>query len=716
MNKKTFRSVPIAALAVLWVACLGTAFGADAWHALPQAQVSQTQELEVLTSDFGEVVLEVNLTGLNHDSINNPQGSFSAISLANEDYGYTREVGSPRLPVIRELIEIPHGATCKVEIENPVYQEYTLDELGMNARLYPAQAPVPKMPGAWNNASFAMNKDIYAADALCLNETASFEDAGYIRGSHVGLLQVFPVNYNPAKGTLKVLTQATIHIEISGGDIETTLAEKARLADTAFDALASRIIKNKAAFEEACSITAPQSSRSTGLLVIAHSTFASHSALQDFADLKNSLGFDTRIVDHVTAGSNKTGIRNYIEDEVRFGARPPAYVILVGDTNHISHWTGSGTYSPATDLNYAAVIGNDYFPDVFIGRFSVTLPNQLVNLVNKIEAMETVGTKKAVFMASEDNYWISEGTHNYVINNHFNPDNWTSDKLYCHTHNATTNQVRNAFNNGRTFGCFSGHGWSGGWGDGPSFDQGDVNGLTNTIYPIVLSFACSTGTYTVGECFTETWIRDDHGATLCYGASESSYWDEDDILERRMVDAWYDHGLERFGEMEDYGMYKVYQFVGAGSWARMYYEMYNTMGDPTLLVLAEEPGGEFTNFGSALPSPQYGTPTLAGSGDLTPGGLGYKLTLDSVRPDAYGIIFIGYTNSGGVPFKGGLFYPFPIEGMLPLYVDGNGELELHGTLPGNFPGNTHIYLQAFFQDASATYNVTGTDGLDVWVY
>jgi len=61
----------------------------------------------------------------------------------------------------------------------------------------------------------------------------------------------------------------------------------------------------------------------------------------------------------------------------------------------------------------------------------------------------------AVFMASVDNYTISEGTHNWVINNHLDPLGYASDKLYQVTYGATTQDVRNSFNAGRVYGIFS---------------------------------------------------------------------------------------------------------------------------------------------------------------------------------------------------------------------------------------------------------------------
>ena len=71
--------------------------------------------------------------------------------------------------------------------------------------------------------------------------------------------------------------------------------------------------------------------------------------------------------------------------------------------------------------------GTDKFADAFIGRFSVTTAQELQNALSKSIYMESyIATlaKKNVFMASTDNYAITEGTHNYVINTHFQPAGW----------------------------------------------------------------------------------------------------------------------------------------------------------------------------------------------------------------------------------------------------------------------------------------------------
>ena len=113
-------------------------------------------------------------------------------------------------------------------------------------------------------------------------------------------------------------------------------------------------------------------------------------------------------------------------------------------------------------------------------------------------------------MASTDNYTVTEGTHNYCISTHMDTNDITSLKLYTQTYSATSQQVRDAFNAGQLWGVYSGHGGTYSWADGPPFYESDVNNLTNEgMYPLVLSFACVTGTYTVDDCFTEIWMLEE---------------------------------------------------------------------------------------------------------------------------------------------------------------------------------------------------------------
>ncbi len=546
----------------------------------------------VQRSDFSSIDLVLTVGSLQRSTVETKGGTFDLVSLS--DYGFSRDVGAPRLPIVREFLEVPHGATYTLSLADEVWAEYSLADLGIAHPIVPAQAPVVKIEGARDAAPFVIDETLYATNSYILGETSRLGNEKILRGRRLVDLEIMPINYNPAAGTIRVLLSARIEVTLTGADAAATRDTLQKLSSPSFDRLISKVVVNGAAFEAPLIGQGTGNSRAVKYLIIAAPTFVSNSKLQDLIALKTSQGFTVTLVDTNTTGTSASSIKTYIQNQ--YNSQGIEYFLLVGDTNTIPKWTGSGSYNPNTDLNYACVDGTDYFPDLGRGRFPVRDATDLNNVCDKIIDMANLGEKKAVFMASEDNYNISEGTHNYVINNYLGPDGWTYDKLYCHTYNATTQQVRNAFNDGRSIGCFSGHGSTTYWADGPTFYQSDIRGLTNTVFPFVLSFACITGSYAYTECFSETWVVDDHGGTSCFASSESSYWSEDDILEKRMFKAYSDLGYNLIGDIIDYGQYELYLWIGSGNWARMYYEMYNLMGEPTTEVLG-------TGGGSGSPTP-----------------------------------------------------------------------------------------------------------------
>lgn len=123
-------------------------------------------------------------------------------------------------------------------------------------------------------------------------------------------------------------------------------------------------------------------------------------------------------------------------------------------------------------------------------------------------------------------------------------------------------------------------------------------------------------------------------------------------------------------------------------------------------------GGGFVDIGPGTGG-AFGVPLLAGTGDLTPGGDGFTLSISSVAPNANGILFASLTESVpalnvvGVAFHVGV--PWALE--LPLLVDGTGALSFGGTIDVSLSG-LDIATQALWSDASGPAGVaTGTNGL-----
>jgi hypothetical protein len=521
------------------------------------------------------------------------QSDFTLLSLPEE--GFTTTVGEAKLPVIRRFIEIPHGASPEIIVTSVSWDSTSLVERGLPDRIIPVQPSVPKIPGALEAAEFILDHEYYSANGFVPHDVARVAEIGEIRGHRVALVEVFPVQYNPACGELRLMTHCDLTIHLPGSDVARTAELHNRYASPSFDTLLGTLLENYQQFG-----IVDFSKTAEGYLIIVYTSFLND--IQPLVTLKENMGYDVTVTttSQIPGGVSTTTIKAYIADAYENWEIPPSYVLLVGDTPQIPTYTGTTGWpgpADAVDLYYVTMTTPDYLPDIFIGRFPASSASHVTAMVDKTVYYEqgnfasTAWIKKAAFMASTDNWQVSEGTHNYVINTFLLPNGYTCDKLYTHTYGATTQQVRNALNDGRSLAIFSGHGYEYGWADGPPFSQSDVNGLTNQdMYPFVCSHSCSTGTFSVSECFGETWVRRaNKGGLAFWGASDSTLWDEDDILERKMFSAWWTFDQLAIGAMTDKALYDLWRYYAGGGYTKYYYEAYNVLGDPSVKIWRDEP-------------------------------------------------------------------------------------------------------------------------------
>ncbi len=391
-------------------------------------------------SDFSRIDLSYSADQVETRSIGVGKERFCLLSLGS--YGYTRKVGAPQLPVVREFIEIPRGADYELVLSDLEFNETSLSAMGLEGAIVPAQEPRPKERSA---RPFVLDEALYATDAFVLAETARLGEEVIARGRRLVVLELFPVDYNPATGAVRILKSATISLALTGADETATRETLQKRSSARFDSLINRVVVNAGVFEKPI-LSRPHkgSSRAPAYLIVVAASLAGNANLQLLATLRSAEGFDVTLVDTNTTGSTATDIKNYITN--MYNTQDLEYFVLVGDTNTIPNWVGQGSSSPATDLNYACVEGSDYIPDVARGRLSVRTSTELDNLCAKIVGMAGQEVKKAVFMAGYDNYNISEGTHNYCIANFLDPQGWQSDKLYQVTYGATTQDVKDSFN------------------------------------------------------------------------------------------------------------------------------------------------------------------------------------------------------------------------------------------------------------------------------
>ena len=540
-----------------------------------------------------EILLTVDVPSFEFGTVFDGVETFAKLELRGE--GFTTIVGEAKLPVIRYMVEIPMGANPEIFVASVSWEYTSLNKLGLPSRVVSVQPSIPKNEGV-SNADFIIDDGYYSNTDFMQIDIAGVVETGYIRGHHYALVEVFPVQYNPSSGELKIMISCELRISLPGSDMIKTSENIKRYSSLAFDDLLKNLFVKQDSNEEDM-LSTPKDSES--YLIIIYDSY--YDEILPFVSWKESMGYEVTVTNtsDIPGGTAKENIYDYIEDAYYNWSTPPSYVLLVGDTGQIPTYTGQSSYT-AADLYYVTVNGTDYFPDIFIGRFPAAQEAHVTAMVDKTVYYEQGNfpsndfIKKAAFMASTDNYQISEGTHNYVINNYLDPNNYTCDKLYTYTYGATTQDVRDALNDGRSLAVFSGHGSTTSWADGPYFSQSDVNGLTNQdMYPFVCSHSCVTGKFTVSECFGETWLRAADKAGLAFwGSSANTLWPEDDVLEKKMFYAWWEDNLETIGGMTDMGLYYLYQYYGGGGNSRYYFECYNVLGDPSVKIWRNVPNPE----------------------------------------------------------------------------------------------------------------------------
>ncbi len=554
--------------------------------------------LTLLNASPTEIQLHASLPGAYADSVT--AEGYPYTRLTAPGYGFPASYGLPELPVLRREVEIPFGAQLSIEVISAQFTDNSLGSLGLNP-IYPLQLPVPKAAGVEDNQPFTIDAKYYANGGRYPSNVISIGEPYIVRGHRIVMVEVWPVAYDPSQASLRLYSQVTFQLDLSGSDMSATNRLAQRYSSPVFDpSLSNRVIN----FNQGLPLAV---NGQVGYLIITADAYAG--ALQPLVDLRSNRGFAVTLtkLSAIPYGSTAQGIKSYIQTAYDTWPIPPSYVLLVGDTDTMPAWS-SPVISTFTDLYYATMDGDsDWHPDIGRGRFPVRSVEQTTAMVDKyIFYAGLTGQepwlKTASFPASCDgsNYGVAEGSHNYVIGNYTAPGGWTGtfpqnpnpggDQLYCISNSATHQDLVDQFNQGRWAIIYSGHGYQGGWE--MDYTQTDIQNMpANTMYPFVASHACLTGDFGFtgqDEVFGETWVlQANKGAMIYWGSATYSYWGEDDVLERSMFD-----GL--FTNTSPHADVTAMTYTGlAGveaafpSSAQYYWETYNILGDPSVHLFME---------------------------------------------------------------------------------------------------------------------------------
>ncbi|MBU1937822.1 hypothetical protein KKG05_10530, partial [bacterium] len=352
--------------------------------------------------------------------------------------------------------------------------------------------------------------------------------------------------------------------------------------------------------------------------LIIHLAGANVAALQDFANWKRQRGHTVTIVStNDIGGTTKEDIHSYIQTAYNTWDEPPVFVVLVGDNNGsyaLPTFMISGTYTPliCTDHPYAMIDGDDYLPDVLVGRLSVDTETELRTVVNKTIYYEKTpydpngAWRTKALMVGVADYYVS-------YTSAWQTKLWVRDRLLEHGFTAVDTvrypggsayQIRQSINNGVSFVNYRGFGAPEGWSM-PGFDVGDIGQLTNGWkLPVVTSIVCGGGDFVSGTdpCFGEAWIRsgtpnNPKGAVAFCGPSEhdtKTRWNN--TLDAGMYLGILYEDINTFGAALLRGKMEVMrQFPNnlapgeSFNSVHFYFHTYNVLGDPGLTYFVGSP-------------------------------------------------------------------------------------------------------------------------------
>ena len=117
-------------------------------------------------------------------------GRFSILTLPG--YHKSNIIGSPELPQLNKLIEIPQNASPKVEVIDYEIEYYKLYDYDISYPVFPHQPSLSKSQKS-EDVLFEINTDLYSKDGYLNHELVSVDIKGMLRSLRLANLVVRPI-------------------------------------------------------------------------------------------------------------------------------------------------------------------------------------------------------------------------------------------------------------------------------------------------------------------------------------------------------------------------------------------------------------------------------------------------------------------------------------------------------------------------------------------
>ena len=558
------------------------------------------QWVETGTSRPSEPVWDVNSISDRHLEISFDVGGYFLEQLPNGKNRITfpgsvpiLESGAPELPRMARSIIIPDLAHMELSVLETEFIDVPVENIepskgNLTRDIDPSTIPYtygkPYQTDEWYPSNFVFMREPYIMRSL--------------RGQTV-VLQ--PIQYNPIQRTLRIYTHIKISILENGLSQNNPLTRRPTNGGSReFEHMYKDHFINYPT-DDRYDVLGEQGP----MLIISYGDFMDE--MQTFVDWKNYKGIPTEMVDIADIG-DVDDMAQLVEDQ--YYENGIAFVLLVGDIDQIEtirRSDGAGSNSPS-DNSLTFVAGNDFYPDLIIGRFSAETGEQVETMINRTIEYEMDPDPAADWYKKGSGFASNQGPGDDGEYDDEHLDN-IRELLLAYTYievdqiydpDGTVAQGEAAINEGRSIVNYTGHGSNGSWGNGCPMNNTNVNGLVNTgMWPFIWSVACVNGEFNVGTCFAETWLRatdsdgNPTGAIATLMSTINQAWsppmEGQDEMNAIFVESYSDNIKRTFGGLSFNGMNQMNDSYGSQGYDETCY--WTIFGDPSVVMRSDTPTG-----------------------------------------------------------------------------------------------------------------------------
>ena len=578
------------------------------WVAI-KSDAPSTIQTTLVASSENQITVNMQVPGFYTFEVTTPRGEANIISVPRTVS--TAAAGEPNLPMIAVPAIIGDQQHYSIRLIDAQYTDFQM-EVAPSKGDFPRTINPDDVPYTYGEA--------YSTDAFFPAQNVGLYDPYILRDFRGQNMVFYPFAYNPVTHTLRVYYNMTVEMYSDGQLGENTLSRRSSEVrmDSEFGALYQNHFINYSQ-----GLSKYNAVDETGeLLIICHDAFMD--AMQPFVNWKKQIGRPVTMVGTSVSGSTSDAIKTYIQSQ--YNSNPNiSHILLVGDNAQVqSYYTFSGGYSGRTDQYYGQLVGNDYYNDVIVGRFSAENADHVTTQVDKVIHYERDVTAADTWLSIGQGVSKNEGAGSghfgeadyqhidYIRDTllHYNYTSIHRDYQNVQGVSSSAAIISQHINEGVSIINYCNHGSPTSWGVF-NYSNSHINALTNdNKLPFIWSVACNNGQLDYSQpCFAEAWMRATNNSTGApTGAIGGMFsyisqpWQPPMYGQDEMNNVLTEHrSIKRtLGGISTDGNMKILDQYNSNGQGLATYQFWLLFGDPTLTVRNMTPANMNVTHASSM--------------------------------------------------------------------------------------------------------------------